>query len=188
MRRFLLPGLVIGAAVALLALLVFGVADQGANTSIDAAVARGLRPPAPASNMAMPVLGSDRTETLTDFRGKVVVVNIFASWCDPCKAEAPVLEHAEQTIASHGATILGVTYLDNSNDSEQFVRAEHITYPVVRDVNGAFVRAFGTTGVPETFVIDRSGHVAALRRYQVNIQWLDQTLRPLLTQRAGANA
>jgi cytochrome c biogenesis protein CcmG, thiol:disulfide interchange protein DsbE len=188
MRRVLLPGLVIGAAVALLALLVFGVADQGANTSIDAAVARGIRPAAPAANLAMPVLGSDRTETLADFRGKVIVVNIFASWCDPCKAEAPVLEHAQQTIRSRDATILGVTYLDNSNDSEAFVRAEHITYPVVRDVNGTFVRAFGTTGVPETFVIDRSGHVAALRRYQINTQWLHQTLQPLLTKRAGASA
>ncbi len=183
MRRLLLPGMITGVAVALLALLVFGVADQGSDTSIDASVARGIRPPAPAAHLAMPVLGSNRTETLADFRGKVVVVNIFASWCDPCKAEAPVLEQTERTIAPHDATILGVTYLDNSNDSEQFVRAEHITYPVVRDVNGSFVRAFGTTGVPETFVIDRDGRVAALRRYQINTQWLEQTLRPLLASR-----
>ena len=182
MRRHLLPGLIVGAAAALLALLVFGVASQGANTSIDASVAQGVRPPAPAAHMALPVLGSNRTETLADFRGKVVVVNIFASWCDPCKAEAPVLEHAQRTIAGRGATILGVTYLDNSSDSEQFVRAEHISYPVVRDVNGNFVHAFGTTGVPETFVIDRRGRVAALRRYQLTGQWLDQTLRSLLAE------
>ncbi len=183
MRRFLLPGLIAGVAVALLALLVFGVASQGTDTSIDAAVARGARPPAPAANLAMPVLGSNRTETLSDFRGKVVVVNIFASWCDPCKAEAPVLEQAERAVAGRNATILGVTYLDNSSDSEQFVRTEHITYPVVRDVNGSFVRAFGTTGVPETFVIDPDGRVAALRRYQLDSRWLDQKLGSLLGER-----
>ena len=65
------------------------------------------------------------------------------------------------------ATILGVTYLDNSSDSETFVRRQHITYPVVRDVSGNFVRSFGATGVPETFVINRQGRIVALQREQL---------------------
>lgn len=182
MRRLLLLFLAGGAAVALVALLAFGVSSQGANTSIDAAVARGSFPAAPNANMPLPVLGSDRRERLDQLRGKVVVVNVFASWCDPCKAEAPALEQEQHQIANHNATILGVTYLDNSDASAQFVRQEHITYPVVRDVNGNFVRSFGTTGVPETFVIDRQGRIAALRRYQVTSQWLEETLPPLLAQ------
>jgi cytochrome c biogenesis protein CcmG, thiol:disulfide interchange protein DsbE len=184
MRRFVLPGLVVCAAVALLALLAFGVADQGTNTSIDAAVARGARPPAPSARVALPLLGSSGKESLVDLRGKVVVVNVFASWCDPCKAEAPVLEQAQRELASRNGTILGVTYLDNSSDSEQFVRQEHISYPVIRDVNGNFVRSFGTTGVPETFVIDRRGRVAAVRRYQLDGQWLRRTLPRLLAERS----
>jgi cytochrome c biogenesis protein CcmG/thiol:disulfide interchange protein DsbE len=182
MRRFTLPTLVALAAVALLALLVFGVAKQGSDTSIDAAVSRGQRPLAPDAMAALPVLGSDRNQRLIDFRGKVVVLNVFASWCDPCKAEASVLEQAERRIAGRGATILGVTYLDNSGDSESFVRQHGITYPVVRDVNGNFVRSFGTTGVPETFVIDRRGRVVALRRFQVDGKWLDQTLARVLAE------
>ena len=151
MRRFVLPGLVVGAAVALLALLAFGVEGQGGDsTSIDAKVARGVWPPAPDTNRALPVLGSTRSESLADFRGKVVVLNVFASWCDPCKAEAPILARTQRQLAHHDATILGVTYLDNSSSSEQFVRQQHITYPVLRDVSGSFVRSFGTTGVPET--------------------------------------
>jgi cytochrome c biogenesis protein CcmG, thiol:disulfide interchange protein DsbE len=75
---------------------------------------------------------------------------------------------------------VGVTYLDNSSSSEQFVRQEHITYPVLRDVSGSFVRSFGTTGVPETFVINRQGHIVALRRYQLDKQWLSQTLPRVL--------
>jgi cytochrome c biogenesis protein CcmG/thiol:disulfide interchange protein DsbE len=93
-----------------------------------------------------------------------------------------VLEQAERRIAGRGATILGVTYLDNSDDSESFVRQHGITYPVVRDVNGDFVRSFGTTGVPETFVIDRHGRVVALRRFQVDGRWLDKTLARVLAE------
>jgi cytochrome c biogenesis protein CcmG/thiol:disulfide interchange protein DsbE len=176
--------LVACAAVALLALLAFGVASQGTNSSIDAQLARGIRPPAPDANTALPVLGSTRTERLSDFRGKVVVLNVFASWCDPCKAEAAILEQAQREIAGKHATVLGVTYLDNSNDSEQFVRQWHITYPVIRDVDDNFVRAYGTNAVPETFVIDRHGRIAAVRRYQLDSQWVAKTLPPLLAQRS----
>src|SRR5579884_2862580 len=153
MRRLLLPGLVVAAAGALLWVLAFGVASQGADTSIEASLARGVRPPAPNQSLALPVLGSNARERLAAFRGKVVVLNVFASWCDPCKAEAPILEQEQRRLVKNGGTILGVTYLDNSHDSAQFVRQWHITYPVVRDVDGDFVRSFGTTGVPETFVI-----------------------------------
>ncbi len=182
MRRALIPGVVIAAACGLLALLAFGVASQGANTSIDSAVARGVYPVAPNARLALPILGSTQSESLADLRGKVVVLNVFASWCDPCRAEAPILEQEQRTLVSRNATILGVTYLDNSSDSEQFVRQEHISYPVVRDVSGNFVRSFGTTGVPETFVIDRQGRIAALRRYQVDAAWLRATLPRILAQ------
>ncbi len=184
MRRFVLPGLVVVAAVALLALLAFGVTGQGDGTSIDARVAKGDFPAAPSADMALPLLGSDRKASLASFRGKVVVLNVFASWCDPCRAEAPILASEQRTLAGHDGTILGVTYLDNTVASQQFVRQEHITYPVLRDVSGNFVRSFGTTGVPETFVINRQGRIQALRRYQLNNTWLSQTLRPILAERS----
>jgi cytochrome c biogenesis protein CcmG, thiol:disulfide interchange protein DsbE len=182
MRRLVLPGLVVCAAVALIALLAFGVAEQGTNTSIDAAVAKGQRPPAPSEHVALPMLGAPGSESLAQLRGKVIVLNVFASWCDPCKAEASVLERTQRQIERDNATVLGVTYLDNSSDSEQFVRQEHITYPVIRDVNSNFVHSFGTTGVPETFVIDRKGRIAALRRYQLSSGWLRETLPRLLQE------
>ena len=184
MRRLVVPGLVIVVAAALLALLGFGVAHQGSSSSIDAAVGKGDLPIAPSANMALPVLGAAGTEKLADLRGKVVVLNVFASWCDPCKAEAPILEQEQRRLKGQNATILGVTYLDNSSDSENFVRQQHISYPVVRDVSGNFVRSFGTTGVPETFVIDRQGRIAALRRFQLDNKWLSQTLPAILAQRS----
>jgi cytochrome c biogenesis protein CcmG, thiol:disulfide interchange protein DsbE len=185
MRRYVLPGLVVCAAVALLALLAFGVAKQNGDSSLEAALAHGHRPLAPSAALALPVLGSPSAKTsLAQMRGKIVVLNVFASWCDPCKAEAPVLEQAQRELAGRNGTVLGVTYLDNSSDSEQFVRQQHITYPVIRDVSGNFVRSFGSTGVPETFVIDRQGHVAALRRFQLDDKWLQQTLPRILDERS----
>jgi cytochrome c biogenesis protein CcmG/thiol:disulfide interchange protein DsbE len=185
MRRYVLPALVVGAAVALLALLAFGVADQGSDTSIDSAVAHGRRPVAPSATVALPVLGSATAkQSLAGMRGKVVVLNVFASWCGPCKDEAPLLEQAQKVLAARDGTVLGVTYLDNSTDSQQFVRQQHINYPVIRDVNGALVHSFGSTGVPETFVIDRQGRIVALRRYQLTGDWLTQTLPRVLGERS----
>ena len=184
MRRLALPVLAIAAAAGLLALLGFGVAHLGTNSSIDAAVARGDYPTPPSARLQLPILGAPGSRTLAEFRGKVVVVNVFASWCPPCLAEAPILEREQQQIAKDNATILGVTYQDNSSDSEAFVRQHHITYPVVRDVSGSLARAFGITGVPETFVINRQGKIVALNRSQLDGAWLQKTLPPVLAERS----
>ncbi|HET9103909.1 MAG TPA: TlpA disulfide reductase family protein [Solirubrobacteraceae bacterium] len=183
MRRFLLPGLVVVAAVALLALLAFGVGGQSHSSSLDAEVARGAYPVAPSLNLKLPVLGSRATTSLAAFRGKVVVLNMFASWCPPCKAEAPILAAEQRFLQAHDATVLGVTYLDNPSASEQFVRQEHVTYPVVRDVNGTLARSFGTFQVPETFIINRRGRVQALQRSElVDGSWLHSNLAKILSE------
>jgi cytochrome c biogenesis protein CcmG/thiol:disulfide interchange protein DsbE len=182
MRRFLVPGLITCAAVALLAVLASGVATGGQSSSIDAQVARGHYPLAPGLRTALPLLGASGRQSLADLRGKVVVLNVFASWCPPCAAEAPLLERAERLLQRHNGTVLGVTYLDAASDSEAFMRQHHLTYPVVRDVSGNFVRSYGVNGVPETFVINRTGHVQALDRVQLTGQWLNQTLPKILGQ------
>ena len=184
MRRFLIPGLVAAAAVAVLALLTFGVSNQNDTSSIDSLVAHGTFPAAPNAHQALPLLGGSGKASLADFRGKVVVLNVFASWCDPCKAEAPILAKEQAMLAKHNATLVGVTYEDLSTASEQFAHRYHITYPVVRDVTGSFVRSFGTTGVPETFVINRKGQIQALQRFPVTTQWLNQTLPSILAEKA----
>jgi cytochrome c biogenesis protein CcmG/thiol:disulfide interchange protein DsbE len=184
MRRILVPGLIAIIAVGVLALLIFGVARTTTSNSLVAQLQKGIHPVAPAADLAMPVLDGKGREDLANLRGKVVVVNLFASWCDPCAAEAPVLEQVQKQIAGRNATIVGVTYLDAAPDSEQFVKAHGITYPVLRDVSSAFTQDWETTGVPETYIINRQGRVVAIRRYQVTRSWLESTLAPLLAQPA----
>jgi cytochrome c biogenesis protein CcmG, thiol:disulfide interchange protein DsbE len=184
MRRIGIPAVAVAVAAGLLALLGFGVAHLGTNTSIDASVARGDYPTAPNAHLQLPILGASGSRSLAQFRGKVVVLNVFASWCPPCLAEAPMLEREQQQIAKDDATVLGVTYQDNTSDSETFVRQQHITYPVVRDVSGEFARAFGINGVPETFVINRQGKIVALNRSQLDGTWLQQTLPKILAERS----
>ncbi len=180
MRRLLLPSSAIAVAAALVALLVFAIAGKGASDTIEAQLAHGVQPVAPDAHTILPVLDSSRRVSLAGLQGKVIVLNIFASWCTPCRAEAPILERTQRQIAGRNASVVGVTYLDNSVDSEQFVRQEHISYLVLRDVSGNFVSAFGTDAVPETFVINRAGRVTAVSRGPVDSEWLRSALRPLL--------
>jgi cytochrome c biogenesis protein CcmG/thiol:disulfide interchange protein DsbE len=137
---------------------------------------------APDLSHALPVLGSSVSKSLADFRGKVVVLNVFASWCGPCASEAPLLSKEQRMLAKSNATLVGVTYEDASTSSEQFARKYHITYPVLRDVSGSFVKSFGATGVPETFVINRQGRIQALQREPVTSGWLARTLPPILKE------
>lgn len=180
MRRLLVPGLIMCAAVALLLVLALGVANQGTSSSIDAQVARGHYPLAPSPHYSLPLLGVTGRDSVAALRGKVVLLNVFASWCQPCSAEAPLLERAEHLLLRHDGTVLGVTYLDNAGDSETFMRQHHLTYPVVRDVSGNFVHSYGVDGIPETFVINRAGRIEALNRGQLTGQWLNQTLPKIL--------
>jgi cytochrome c biogenesis protein CcmG, thiol:disulfide interchange protein DsbE len=182
MRRLAIPAVAVAVAAALLALLGFGVAHLGTKSSIDASVARGDYPAAPNAQQRLPVLGAPGSRSLAQLRGKVVVLNVFASWCPPCLAEAPILEREQQQIVKNNATILGVTYQDNSSDSESFVRRHHITYPVVRDVSGNLARALGVNGVPETFVINRQGKIVALLRSQLDGKWLQSNLPRILAE------
>lgn len=182
MRRIASTVAVSALALALVALLVFGVLQTGDDTSIDQAVARGERPL--AHDASLPRLDGSGSARLADYRGGWVVVNFFASWCTPCRVEAPLLNRLQRRLAGHG-TIVGVTLNDLIDNARDFVRDHGVRYPVVRDVDGAFSRAYGVNGVPETFVLDARGRIVALNRSPLTSEWIDATLDPLLASRQG---
>jgi len=175
MRRSAAPFLAVLIVVALVGLLVYGVASKGEDRSLDDAVAEGRAVDAP--DRSLPLLGATGERSLASLRGKVVVLNFWASWCDPCKDEAPALERAHRTLSRAGTgTVLGVTFRDASRDSQAFVKEFGLTYPSVRDVDGDLAEDYGVRALPETFVIDGDGHIAGVSRGVVDEAWLKQTL------------
>lgn len=171
-----MPLLIGVAGAALVGLLVYGVLAQSPKRTLDEAIKQGHHPAAPAATTGMPLLSGRGTRSLASYRGHVVVLNFWASWCTPCQEEAPILERAQHALLPRGGTVLGVTFRDSSPDSLDFVKHYDLTYPSVRDMTGEFAQAYGTTQIPETFVIDSSGDVVAISRGEIDEAFLNHAI------------
>ncbi len=114
---------------------------------------------------------------LSDFRGQVVVLNFWASWCPPCRAEAPVLEQASREFRDAGVVIIGIDVWDDDDQAAAFLEEFGITYPNAEDTTRLIPVEYGVTGLPETFVVDRRG--VLVRRWVGPLQADD--LRHLIT-------
>jgi thiol-disulfide isomerase/thioredoxin len=94
-------------------------------------------------------------------RGDVVVLNFWASWCPPCRAESPILERVFQHTSPQGVAFVGVDEKDSRSAAETFTRDKQLTYPSVFDPDGSVAAAWpGASGLPYTFILDRNGRIA----------------------------
>jgi len=138
----------------------------------------GQRPQAPSVS-GTTLTGSDLK--LSQYHGKVVVLNFWASWCSPCRAEAPAMAQLSHAYASRGVQFVGVNVKDAGKvNAEAFDRNLAIAYPSLYDPAGELLLAFRETvppsGIPSTLIIDRTGHIAGRVIGQVSYSGLKQLL------------
>ncbi len=100
------------------------------------------------------------TVSLSQYRGQVVMINVWATWCEPCKVEMPSIEHLHQELGPQGLKILAVS-IDNADDAvvRKYQRDYGLTFRILHDRAGAIERKYQTTGYPESFVLNRDGQI-----------------------------
>jgi cytochrome c biogenesis protein CcmG/thiol:disulfide interchange protein DsbE len=143
--------LALGLVAGLLALLVWQLGHQQHAPAVGAV----------APTFTLHRLDGPGNVSLASYRGKPVVLNFWASWCDPCKSEAAVLERDWTSYRNRGVVFLGVDYHDLAGDARRFVSAHALTFPMLEDGSGDVTGSYGISQVPETYVLDRQGRVVA---------------------------
>ena len=146
--------------------------------------AHAIRGHRPAPDFEMPGLTGGGSISLEEFRGRVVVLNFWASWCGPCRLEAPDLQATWEAYRDRGVQFLGVNYRDNEAAARAFIDEFGITYPSVYDPAGKLAFDYRLFGVPTTFIIDGQGQI----RFQFTGYLNGHVLRGALDDVAGVKA
>jgi cytochrome c biogenesis protein CcmG, thiol:disulfide interchange protein DsbE len=166
-------GLAVLVAAAFVALLAYGLLTKSPDRTVDDGLRASGSVAAPALDQPVlqrgdlgPVLGprvgrllAGRSVSLTQLRGTPVVLNFWASWCDPCRAEAPGLQRGWTLARGRGVLFLGLNMQDITDDAHAFVRDAGVTYPSLRDRSNGVAHRWGVTGLPETFFVSAGGRV-----------------------------
>jgi cytochrome c biogenesis protein CcmG, thiol:disulfide interchange protein DsbE len=170
-----IPMIVLAGVFALVALLAYGLAS---NKQTESSASSLVNKVAPTPELS--VLDGAGKSSLAAYKGKVVVLNYWASWCEPCRQEAPLLQRWQKRLERGGGTVLGIDVLDVSGDARGFARKYGLTYPILRDGNGGSESFYGILALPESFVIGRDGRIAAAARGTVDDKFMRQSVLPLL--------
>jgi cytochrome c biogenesis protein CcmG/thiol:disulfide interchange protein DsbE len=166
---------VLALVAAFLALLTYGLLSKGTDDRIDQALASGRAVSAPGFSLevlergTLPGrlqrrLGAELASghlSLAALHGVPVVLNLWASWCTPCRQEADRLQRGWQSFGPRGVLFLGLDIQDVRGDGENFIHEYGVTYPSVREPGREVANSYGATGIPETYFVDRRGRVVA---------------------------
>jgi cytochrome c biogenesis protein CcmG, thiol:disulfide interchange protein DsbE len=173
-------GLVIAALIG--GLTVWLSAGQGAQRILESLPGNAPRPvevgtPAPDFRLATANGGS---MALSELRGKVVVLNFWATWCVPCRAEMPALEQVYQTHGGRGLVIVGIDVQESAEKVLGFLPEVGVTFPILLDTDTRLATRYRATGLPATFIVDRAGVVRDIRLGPYTEDMLLGRLEPLL--------
>ena len=103
----------------------------------------------------------DRQLSMTEYRGTVIVLNFWATWCLECRSEMPALERLQREFSSRGLAIIGVNARENKGAVRRYAKELGVTFPLVLDPNGKINSLYGVIGLPTTFVVGRDGRAVA---------------------------
>lgn len=164
------------AVCAVVGLLAYGLLSKGTSR-----IQVGDRVP----DKALPYLsGGEGMGKIADYRGEWVLVNLWASWCVPCHEEAPTLNRFAERFRKHRTTVLGINVEDNEDDARAFIRRYHPPYPVLGSRGAERSEAFGANGVPENFLVNPKGIVAAVVVGPVDEEILEREVIPVIEGKA----
>ena len=155
------------------------LSDLGADAGLGAGEA--------APNFALRTLSGDGTVRLSDFRGRPVVVNFWASWCHPCRKEFPLLADARTKYKADGLQVVGVSFRDIVSDGRAFVEDRDAKWVFVRDPDGDVAKDYGVRAIPQTFFIDADGTIRDRVFGITSAKDLDKTLQKILPRQSRSN-
>jgi cytochrome c biogenesis protein CcmG/thiol:disulfide interchange protein DsbE len=146
---------------------------------ISSACSRGSRPPGIGANAPdFTLQDADHKITLSQFRGQVVVLNFWATWCAPCVEEVPSLVEMQRRMKSKGVEVLAVSVDEDDSSYRQFVRDHQVNLLTLRDPRQTIAGIYGTSKFPETYIIDRTGVMR--RKFIGAVDWTEPDITELL--------
>ncbi len=179
-RRIIIFSAVSLINVGLLAFLVIQLLTPASHPPSDPLISH------PAPNFSLAVLTSNPHKemiSLSDYKGRPVVLNFWASWCEPCQEEAPLLENTWKQAQEQGKdlVILGIDFQESTKDGLSFLQHYEITYPAVEDADGSVASKYAIAGLPATIFINRDGVVVGTVRQQLTGHALSSNLQLIMS-------
>jgi cytochrome c biogenesis protein CcmG, thiol:disulfide interchange protein DsbE len=178
-KRALTPGTIVLLIGILAVVVVIGVqlANQNATQPRSG----------PAPDFTIDLYTGDGSFTLSEQRGKFVVVNFWGSWCAPCRDEAPYLQAAHEDFQDRGVQIVGVGFRDTERAAMRFLEETNTTYPTGPDTGLRITASYNIVGAPETFIVDPDGNIVDFYLGPLTADWLDTRLNELLAENEAAS-
>ena len=163
--------LVVGLVVGLLALMAWGLRARASSP----------RQSGPAPDFSLTTFEGEMIN-LSDLQGRVVIINFWASWCPPCRDEAPYLEATWRKYQDRGVVFIGVDYVDAEPNALAYIEEFDITYPNGPDIGQEIAKGYRIEGVPETFYVDKTGQLRGVHIGPLTPPILDDKIDELLAE------